>query len=68
MRLEELGKLKKLIHLIGFRTRDLPACGTATQPLRYRVPNYCIIVIIIIKIRLSEVLGADARSRTGWQM
>jgi hypothetical protein len=29
MRLEELGKLKK-IHLIGTRTRDLPACSSAS--------------------------------------
>jgi hypothetical protein len=32
VRLEGLGKLKKKIHLIGTRTRDLPACGTVPQP------------------------------------
>jgi hypothetical protein len=35
--LEELGKLHKLIYLIGFRTRDLPACSIVSQPLHYRV-------------------------------
>jgi hypothetical protein len=28
VRLEGLGKLKKKIHLIGTRTRDLPACSS----------------------------------------
>jgi hypothetical protein len=28
-----IGKLKKCIHPIGFRTRDLPACSIMTQPL-----------------------------------
>jgi hypothetical protein len=27
MRLEGLGKLKKKIHLIGIRIRDLPSCS-----------------------------------------
>jgi hypothetical protein len=36
MRLEGLGQLKK-IHLIGTRSRDLPAYGIVLQ-LRYRVP------------------------------
>jgi hypothetical protein len=31
MRLEGLGQLKK-IHLIGIRTRDLPACNIVPQP------------------------------------
>jgi hypothetical protein len=31
LRLEGLGKLKK-IHLIGTRTRDLPACSIVPQP------------------------------------
>jgi hypothetical protein len=31
MRLEGLGKLKK-IHLIGIRSRDLPACSIVPQP------------------------------------
>jgi hypothetical protein len=35
---EGLGKLKEFIHLIGSRTRDLPACSIVPQPLRYRVP------------------------------
>jgi hypothetical protein len=33
VRLEGLGKLKKLIHLIGSRIRDLPACSILPQPL-----------------------------------
>jgi hypothetical protein len=36
MRLEGLGKLEK-IHLIGTRSRDLPACNIVPQPLRYRM-------------------------------
>jgi hypothetical protein len=39
MRPEGLDKLKKFNYLIGNRTRDLPDCGTAPQPLRYRVPR-----------------------------
>jgi hypothetical protein len=41
VRLEGLGKLKKkkkLIHLIGSRIRDLPACSVVPYPLRYQ---YC---------------------------
>jgi hypothetical protein len=40
VRPEEFGKLKKLIHLIGSRTRDFPACSIVPQPLRYRVPKF----------------------------
>jgi hypothetical protein len=32
VRPEGLGKLKELIHLIGYRTRDLPACSIMPQP------------------------------------
>jgi hypothetical protein len=32
VRLEGLGKLKKKIHLIGTRSRDLPACSIVPQP------------------------------------
>jgi hypothetical protein len=32
VRLEGTGKLKKFIHLIRTRTRDLPACSIALQP------------------------------------
>jgi hypothetical protein len=32
VRLEGLGKLKKKIHLIGTRNRDLPACSIVPQP------------------------------------
>jgi hypothetical protein len=34
VRLEELGNLKKSVHLIGSRTRYLPACSIATTLLR----------------------------------
>jgi hypothetical protein len=37
VRSEGLGKFEK-IHLIGARSRDLPACSVVLQPLRYRVP------------------------------
>jgi hypothetical protein len=30
--LEGLGKLKKKMHLIGIRSRDLPACNIVLQP------------------------------------
>jgi hypothetical protein len=39
MRPKGLGKLKKCIHLIGFRTHNLPACSIVPQPLRYRLPR-----------------------------
>jgi hypothetical protein len=39
VRPKEFGKLKKLIHLIGSRTRDLLACSIMPQPLLYRVPK-----------------------------
>jgi hypothetical protein len=35
---EGLCKLKELIHFIGSRTRDLPACSIVPEPLRYHVP------------------------------
>jgi hypothetical protein len=38
MRPEGLGDLTEFNYLIGSRTDDLPACITAPQPLRYRVP------------------------------
>jgi hypothetical protein len=40
VRLERLGKLIRIIHLVGFRTRDLPACNIALTnavPLSYNV-------------------------------
>jgi hypothetical protein len=40
VRLEGLGKLKKkIIHGLGCRTHDLPACSTLPQSLRNRVPQ-----------------------------
>jgi hypothetical protein len=35
---EGLGKLMKIIHLIGPRTHDLLACSVAPEPLHYCVP------------------------------
>jgi hypothetical protein len=35
--MEGLDKLKKLIPIIGTRTRDLPACSIVPQPLHYDV-------------------------------
>jgi hypothetical protein len=41
VRLEGLGQLKK-IHLIGIRTRDLPACSIVPQPTTLpRDPERC---------------------------
>jgi hypothetical protein len=39
VRPEGLGKSKEFIHLVGSRTRDLPACSLVPYPLRYRVPT-----------------------------
>jgi hypothetical protein len=42
VRLEGLSKLKKKIHLIGTRTRDLPACSIVPQPTTLpRPPILC---------------------------
>jgi hypothetical protein len=49
VRLEGLGKLKKKIHLIGTRTRDLPACTIVPQPTTLpRAPSYMNILIHLI--------------------
>jgi hypothetical protein len=40
VRLEGLRKLRKYIHFIGYRTRDLPACGVVTQQLCCRMPRF----------------------------
>jgi hypothetical protein len=40
VRLEGLGKLKKFIHLMATRTRDLPACSKVPKPLCFRVPPF----------------------------
>jgi hypothetical protein len=40
MRPECLGALKKCIHLMGFRTYDLPACSIVPEPVRHRVPPW----------------------------
>jgi hypothetical protein len=37
VRLEGLGKLKKLIHLFESRNCDPPACSIVPQPLSYRI-------------------------------
>jgi hypothetical protein len=41
--LEGIGKLKKFIHLIRSRTRDLPARSIIPQQLRYRVSSKTVI-------------------------
>jgi hypothetical protein len=51
VRPEGLGKLKKIIHLIGSRTHDLSACILVLQPLSYRmaliqiIHNKCITIL-----------------------
>jgi hypothetical protein len=37
VRPEGLGKLIKIINLIGSRTHDLPACSIMPHPLSYRI-------------------------------
>jgi hypothetical protein len=39
VRLEGLGELQKCSDLIGKRTRDLPACSIAPQPILYVLPD-----------------------------
>jgi hypothetical protein len=58
VRLEGLGQLKK-IHLIGTRTRDLPACSIVPQlttlpraPIMMMMMMMIIIIIIIIIITI----------------
>jgi hypothetical protein len=52
----EAGKIenfeeKKLIHLIGTRTCDLPACSVMPQLLHYRAPRgSCLNVILSLDI------------------
>jgi hypothetical protein len=46
LRLEGLGKLKKKIHLIGTRTRDLPACIIVSQPTA--LPDSAVVYLMII--------------------
>jgi hypothetical protein len=48
MRPEGLGKFIQIIHIIGFLTRDFPACSITTR--RQRAPNYVTIIIIVIVI------------------
>jgi hypothetical protein len=44
VRPEVLRKLKKFIHLIGSRTRELPTCSIVLQPLRYCVPHVTMVI------------------------
>jgi hypothetical protein len=47
VRPEVLGKLEK-IHLIGTRSRDLPACSIVPYPLRYRLPPLTDLIMVYI--------------------
>jgi hypothetical protein len=50
VRLEDLGQLK-IIHVIGSRTRDLPACSIVPQPSTLpRAPEGMITIIIIVPL------------------
>jgi hypothetical protein len=61
VRPEGLGQLRKFIHFIVSRTRDLPACSIVPQPLRYRgVPYFNLYVLVIAETKVSERNGADA--------
>jgi hypothetical protein len=51
VRLEGLGQLKKKIHLIGTRTRDLPACSIVPEPTTLpRAPQ-----LYLYKIEINEM-------------
>jgi hypothetical protein len=54
VRPEGLGKLEK-IHLIGTRSRDLPACSIVPQPPCHRVPPLSILKIGNSAIKLVEI-------------
>jgi hypothetical protein len=51
VRPEGLGKLKKFIHVIRLRTRDLRACSTVPKPLRCRVLQIAYYIIIYMKLK-----------------
>jgi hypothetical protein len=58
-----VGKLKTFIYLVGFGTRDLPACSTVPQPIRYCVPPLTLFKICDLQqILLNSV--ASVRDRT----
>jgi hypothetical protein len=61
VQLEGLSKWKK-IHLIGTRTRDLPACSIVPQPTM--LPRAPIIIIIIIIISIIKAALADVTKQT----
>jgi hypothetical protein len=66
MRLEGLGKLKKKIHLIGTRTRDLPACSIVPQPTT--IPRATAIKEIHnLSRNVLEMLPKKTRKEIGWQ-
>jgi hypothetical protein len=56
VRVEGLGKLKK-IHLIGTRTRDLPACSIVPQPTTLPRAHDTGIVASLICLRNWKGLG-----------
>jgi hypothetical protein len=59
MRPEGLGKLRTFTHLIGCRTRDLPACSIVPQSLLYRFTHiYIYIYISHIPIQLKGLFAA----------
>jgi hypothetical protein len=61
---EGLGKLKKFIHLIGSRTRDLPSYSTVPQSLRYCVPHIIRVRQIIRNIKGARLVTALLEMRT----
>jgi hypothetical protein len=56
VRLERLGKLKRLVDLVGAETRDLPACSIAPQPSTLRR--------VVLKVSLSTCFK---RSTMPWR-
>jgi hypothetical protein len=53
---ERIRSIEK-IHLIGFRTRDLPACSIVPQPTTLRIIIIIIIIIIVIIITAIGLLN-----------
>jgi hypothetical protein len=65
VRPEGLGKSEKL-HLIGKRSRDLPACSIVPQPLRYRVPPRKLKVVLFLVSWSVVRLSPLGTSITNW--
>jgi hypothetical protein len=65
MRLEGIGKLKK-IHLIGTRTRDLPACSIVPQTTT--LPHAVVMYQSLLKLTLGTAASSVCQSQSQSQI